>query len=79
MRYLNKREEFLINQNKNQNTLNEEATSSVSSGAAPFANDVGWHDSLVGRLIDHMIRKAKIKYKANRMDKLIKQLKEQYS
>ena len=78
MKYLNKRDEFLINKNQNQNTLNEEATSSVSSGASPFANDVGWHDSLVGRLIDHMIRKAKIKYKANRMDKLIKQLKEQF-
>ena len=71
MRYLNKRNEFIDTKKYSLIKENE-------SGSGPFANDLGWHDSLLGRLIDHSIRKAKIKYKANRMDKLIKQLKDEF-
>ena len=59
MRYLNKRDEFLnsikIDSYKPLITrINEQADS------GPFANDIPWGDSLLGRLIDSTIRKAKI-------------------
>ena len=73
MKYLNKRDEFIKNKIQFKK-INED----TSSGAGPFSNDVGWHDSLLGRLIDHTIRKAKIRYKANRMDRLIKQLNDEF-
>lgn len=60
MKYLEKREEFLkqsltkINEYRKLEPINEE----MESG--PFANDIPWGDSLLGRLINSSIRKAKI-------------------
>jgi hypothetical protein len=71
MRYLNKREDFLREKNSNSinkiKSINEEAE--FNSG--PFANDVGWNDSLLGRLINHIIRKARIARKVGQIKKLI--------
>ena len=78
MRYLNKREDFLREKNSNSinkiKSINEEAE--FNSG--PFANDVGWNDSLLGRLINHIIRKARIARKVGQIKKLIERLKEQF-
>lgn len=32
----------------------------TNHGAGPFSNDIGWNDSLLGRFINHLVRKAKI-------------------
>lgn len=78
MRYLNKREDFLREKNSNSinkiRSINEEAE--FNSG--PFANDVGWNDSLLGRLINHIIRKARIARKVGQIKKLIERLQEQF-
>jgi hypothetical protein len=42
---------------------------------APFANDIPWGDSLVGRLINSIIRKAKITFNKRRISGLLKGLK----
>lgn len=64
MKYLNNREEFLkrsinkINEYKKYNdfdSINEDVENS-----GPFANDIPWGDSLLGRLINSTIRKAKV-------------------
>lgn len=70
MKYLNKRDEFL---NKKVTPINEN-----ESGAGPFENDLGWHDSLLGRLIDHSIRKAKIRYNIKRMKPLTERLESEF-
>ena len=63
MRYLNKRDEFLKNYNnildikKNYIPKGEEL---ITEDGGPFHNDIGWGDSLVGRLINSTIRKIKI-------------------
>jgi hypothetical protein len=71
MKYLNKREEFLSKQKVTLIKENE-------AGAGPFANDLGWHDTLLGRLIDHSIRKAKIRYNIKRMKPLIERLESEF-
>jgi len=77
MRYLNKREDFLREKNSNSinkiKSINEEADTS-----GPFANDVGWNDSLLGRLINHMIRKARIAAKVPTIKRLIERLKAEF-
>jgi hypothetical protein len=47
----------------------------TGGGSGPMANDIGWNDSLVGRLINHMIRKAKVAYKLKRIDSVIANLR----
>ena len=65
MKYLNSREEFLKQYNKIVN-IKESYRSNFSNkelikeDSGPFANNIGWGDSLLGRLINSTIRKAKI-------------------
>lgn len=60
MKYINNRNQFLeksknkIDKYKSLELIDEEANS------GPFANDIPWNDSLIGRLINSTIRKAKI-------------------
>ena len=66
MKYINRREDFLKNYNnilkikdkytnsENIKTINEDVV------GGPFVNNVGWGDSLLGRLINSTLRKAKI-------------------
>jgi hypothetical protein len=77
MRYLNKREDFL-KQKQHIQGVPYETLLEASSGAGPFANDVGWNDSLLGRLINHVIRKARIAAKVPRIKSLISQLKDEF-
>ena len=77
MRYLNKREDFLKKKQHIQG-VPYETLLEVTSSAGPFANDVGWNDSLLGRLINHAIRKARIAAKVPRIKSLISQLKDEF-
>jgi hypothetical protein len=67
MRYLNKRDEFL----KNYNNIvkikesyvpksKKEQLITENDNAGPFVNNVGWGDSLIGRAIHAVMRKARI-------------------
>lgn len=64
MKYLNNREEFLkrsitkIDEYRKYDELNSINEDVENSG--PFANDIPWGDSLLGRLINSTIRKAKV-------------------
>jgi hypothetical protein len=72
MKHLSRREDFL-NRNKYskiENIINEEA-------GGPFTNDIPWGDSLVGRLINSFIRKAKIGYGSTKIKPLIESFKNQ--
>ena len=64
MKYLNKRDEFLKNYNNILNIKKDyipnESINEENDNAGPFSNDIGWGDSLLGRLINSAIRKAKI-------------------
>jgi hypothetical protein len=67
MKYLSNREDFLKRSklnNKYEKTPysgeNFRIYESDAYGAGPFHNDIGWNDSLIGRFINHLIRKAKV-------------------
>lgn len=76
MRYLNKREDFL--RDKNSNSINKIKSINEADTSGPFANDVGWNDSLLGRLINHMIRKARIAAKVPTIKRLIERLRAEF-
>lgn len=71
MRYLDRRDDFLIKHKRN------EAFDMSGSGSGPVGNDIAWGDSLVGRLINSAIRTTKIKYNATKVDTLLKDFKAQ--
>jgi hypothetical protein len=77
MRYLNKREDFL-KQKQHIKGVPYETLLEITSSAGPFANDVGWNDSLLGRLINHAIRKARIAAKVPTIKRLIERLKGEF-
>ena len=77
MKYLSNRDEFLkrsiikIDEYKtteDNSSINEEAES------GPFANDIPWNDSLLGRLINSTIRKAKVGANLVRIKQVAKRL-----
>lgn len=72
MKHLNRREDFLKRTkfSKLNTIINEEA-------GGPFTNDIPWGDSLVGRLINSFIRKAKIGYNSTKIKPLIESFKNQ--
>lgn len=72
MRYLKEREEFI----KNNRFSNLQLIKEADSG--PLANDIPWGDSLVGRLINSIIRKVKIGADLVRIDSVINKLKETF-
>ena len=58
MKYLNNRESFL---NSNSNLKKDfKLIKENTAGAGPFANEINWGDSLLGRLVNHFTRKAGI-------------------
>lgn len=67
MRYLNKRSDFI--------KINEEITAGTGG---PFHNDLGWNDSLLGRLINHTIRKSKIQLKVSSVKDLVSRLEKSF-
>lgn len=73
MRYLKEREEFIKNNKfSNLSPVNE------ASDSGPLANDIPWGDSLVGRLINSIIRKVRIGADLVRIDAVINKLKETF-
>ena len=67
MKYLNNREQFLnrdsyssLKNYKKPTKNNYSILESDAYGAGPFHNDVTWNDSLLGRFINHLIRKASV-------------------
>lgn len=73
MRYLKEREEFIKNNKFSNIQLIKEA-----SDSGPLANDIPWGDSLVGRLINSIIRKVRIGADLVRIDAVINKLKETF-
>lgn len=68
MRYLKQREEFIKNNNFSNYSL-------IKEDSGPLANDIPWGDSLLGRLINSVIRKSKVGVNLTRIDSLIERLK----
>jgi hypothetical protein len=66
MKYLNNREQFLNRdsysslKNYKKPTTHNYSILEDAYGAGPFHNDVTWNDSLLGRFINHLIRKASV-------------------
>ena len=71
MKYLSKRSEYL--KSAKYKVINESV-----SGAGPFANDIAWGDSLLGRLLNSIVRKAQIGINLVRMDSVVKRLQQQF-
>jgi hypothetical protein len=80
MRYLHKRNEFLIQKNilstsKNFNVNEEIKTSALVRET--FENDITWGGSMIGRLINSTIRRFKIGYSQTQVGPLIKKLEDE--
>ncbi len=88
MKHLIKRDDFLrktkVNESKTD-FLMEIAISKTpelireSSNAGPFVNEVSWNDSLLGRLVNHIFRKAKIALNMVRIQPVIMRLKSEFN
>jgi len=82
MKYLSNRDEFLkrslnkIEEYKSIEIDLEKLNETDNSG--PFANDIPWGNSLIGRLINFGIRKARQGYKLTRIKPVGKQLEETF-
>ena len=72
MKYLSSRTEYL--KSANYKVINENV-----AGAGPFANDIAWGDSLLGRMLHSFARKAQIGIDLVRMDDVIKCIKNQFN
>lgn len=71
MKYINKREDFL------KKSKHDKIERLIKEGAGgPFTNDIPWGDSLVGRLINAVVRKSGIAINVTRIKSLIPRLKE---
>jgi hypothetical protein len=80
MRYLHKRNEFLIQKNilstsKNFNVNEEIKTSTLVREA--LENDITWGGSMIGRLINSAIRRFKIGYSQVKVEPLVKKLEDE--
>jgi hypothetical protein len=71
MKYLSSRTEYL-------KSAKYKVTNESYAGAGPFANDIKWGDSLVGRLLNSIIRKTKIGINLVRIKSVISRLNEQF-
>lgn len=73
MKYLNKRNDFLSSKR-----MVLENVSRTSTQSGPFGNDLGWHDSLLGRYMNHLVRKSQIARRANKISDLTSRLEETF-
>lgn len=82
MKYLSNREEFLkrsirkIDEYKKYDSL--ESVNEDVENSGPFANDIPWGDSLLGRLINSTIRKAKVGVNLVRIKGVANRLKDTF-
>lgn len=84
MKYLIKRDDFLRSVKSAESDGDFIRKGRISGIAAmneavsgPFENDLGWGDSLLGRLINSFIRKSKIGYNATKVEPLLNALRSQ--
>lgn len=84
MKYLNNRDEFI---RKSLNKVNEYRELEnhplykqqlITEDSGPFANDIPWGDSLLGRLINSVIRKAKVGANLVRIKAVIGRLRDAF-
>lgn len=82
MKYLSNRDEFLkrsINKIDEYKSLENKDLEVINEGeSGPFANDIPWNDSLLGRLINSTIRKAKIGANLVRIKAVNRRLKDAF-
>lgn len=82
MKYLSNRDEFLkrsINKIDEYKSLEDKSLEVINEGeSGPFANDIPWNDSLLGRLINSTIRKAKIGANLVRIKAVNRRLKDAF-
>ena len=75
MKYLKYREDFLHKEVKlNESKIQEQIKGSVMISEA-FENDITWGGSLLGRMINSIIRKGKVMVNSTRINSLVKDLK----
>lgn len=81
MKYLRKREDYLDSINKAK-VINEiyrkEEKLRLITEEAPFENDISFGDSYLGRLVNSVIRKAKIGTRIVKIDSCIRRLKDTF-
>ena len=77
MKYLKVREKFITDSKKIYGTKINEAFD-MSGGGGPFSNDIPWGDSLVGRLINAVIRKIGVGVNMVRIQPVISRLKMEF-
>ena len=84
MKYLNSRDEFI---RKSLNKVNEYKeiekhpiykAQLITEDSGPFANDIPWGDSLLGRLVNSVIRKAKVGANLVRIKGVINRLRDAF-
>lgn len=75
MKYLNNRNQFLSKKVKLDSSKTEEYYKGSKIVKEAFENDATWGGSLLGRLINSTIRKAKIYYKATKINKLVDEVR----
>jgi hypothetical protein len=84
MKYLNNREEFLkrsIKKIDEYKSLEDNSLKLINENdnAGPFSNDIPWNDSLLGRLINSTIRKAKVGANLVRIKAVANRLKDAFN
>ena len=82
---LDEKSEFLRDAKLSGNELYQElikeewdSHNNDGTGSGIMANDIGWHDSLVGRFLNHLVRKAKVAANLVRIKPLIRRLEGEF-
>jgi hypothetical protein len=76
MKYLSRRDDFLRNAkiNETKNDFIRNTYELIKEDGGPFYNETGWSDSLLGRLINHYIRKAQVALSMTKIKPVIARL-----
>lgn len=75
---LDEKSEFLRDSKLSGNALYQELIKEELGNSGPMENDIGWHDSLVGRFLNHLVRKAKVAANLMRIKPLIRRLEGEF-
>lgn len=74
---LDEKSEFLRDSKLSGNALYQELIKEAGN-SGPLENDIGWHDSLVGRFLNHLVRKAKVAANLARIKPLIRRMEGEF-
>ena len=76
MKYLSRRDDFLRNAkiNETKSDYIRNTYELIKEDGGPFYNETGWSDSLLGRLINHYIRKAQVALSMTKIKPVIARL-----